>query len=384
MRPNKLKSPPLLTANDRQNESSQSYGSKLSTISVGGVANRLITSTEGSNPTTSTTKPMYHSFDTTESSDQPDSFPSSIHQITTDYTPTKRRSIATSLSILLVAILGLILIFLSLICHQTDHKLHFNFYLNDSYFILSLSIGGIFIICSLCKLILSLTTCGPPSYHNVHMLSLFAFISGTISFILSILALSTSSIAGYTLSYPQWLISCLMGYPFILIIIGLLLYILPTDHRRKLHPLLPISTQSDSIDFMIPQDGDTSIPDYIRKYGRMHPFDRSTVKMIWHSFTHSWAWNIIKLGYDRPLQVSDCYDVPNDDHILSQCQIWDHYIKINAIKLEKWSTIQCIWQLEGRSFIFRCCWYMIGLLTSATVPFLISALADFYEDESVC
>ena len=68
--------------------------------------------------------------------------------------------------------------------------------------------------------------------------------------------------------------------------------------------------------------------------------------------------------------------------MLSQTQIWDHYIALNGIKMDKLTTFQCVWQLEGRGFIFRCCWYMVGLLTSLAVPFIISALSDFYEDES--
>ena len=124
-------------------------------------------------------------------------------------------------------------------------------------------------------------------------------------------------------------------------------------------------------------------PEYIHKYGTLSPYDRSVMKKIWHTFSHQWIWNIISLGYKQPLEVHDCYDVPAKDHILTQVQIWDNYIKKARFGKDNFSTFKCLWQLEGRSFVIRCIMDTFASLTSISVPFIISALSNFYEDRSI-
>ncbi len=212
----------------------------------------------------------------------------------------------------ILLIIGTTVIILSISAHQNN--IDYIIYINISYMILS-SIDICFIFCSFWKLIITCLCKHNKSLINISIIHIFAIVSYIVTLTLSILGFlhyyNYSFINNF--SYPFWLNIALISYSTFMILTSIILKILPPNHFNDIEVSLPYEPIHKNA------------PDYIHKYTQLHPYDRSTIKRIWHSFSHQCCWNIIKLGYKKPLEIWDCYNVPQTDHILSQCKVWDKY-----------------------------------------------------------
>ena len=363
MRRERLRTPLIDTSETSRTIPSQSYG---------GIGYNTITSLDADNDLYSATKPTYQSFDAfTENENVHPRNRNNSHLSTSVYsysaTNYKQCIINNLLIIILTFLIGTCFIFLSIICNQKDNDLYFGIYLNHSYMIMGISIGTCFILTSLSKLISVCCCAACSSLQHVSTIFLFAIISCIISLLLGIFGF----LQQFELDYHLYVNIGLVSYSALIISSIITLQLLPKNHFKDIDVELP------------PDPIHEKAPEYIKKYGNLHPYDRSKLKEMWHSSTHQWLWNIIKLGYKQPLEIYDCYSVPHDDHILTQCKVWDEYLKTAGFDNNNFSTFKCVWHLEGRSFVARCVIYMMALLTSLAVPFIISALSEFYEDKSV-
>ena len=287
----------------------------------------------------------------------------------------RHNGINALIAVSICLIIGTVTIFISIICFDKDNFLHFKHcHVNNSYTILIMSIGSCFIITSLYQCV-SLMCWYGCKYQSVSLWYMFAMISCVVSLCLFIASSITNGAIG-EIKFHKYVDIALITYSCLILVTGITIkYLLPKDHFKYLMINLPTGYIH------------RNAPEFIKKYGSEHPYDRSKLKEYWHALTHQWIWHIIKLGYKKPLQLWDCYDVPKNDHILSQQIVWDAYLESIGFDDEKknikFSTFKVMWHLEGRAFIGRCIGYMLATLTTLTVPYIISALSNFYANDSI-
>eukprot|EP01084_Bolivina_argentea_P313107 542180_1 len=344
---------------------SESYIDKRISESIGGIGNQSYSfSFDKKVKSTS-----YQSFDTFSDTNA-NTF---VHQHEHESKTSKIKNLLIIIISLIVGISIIILSILNYYYNKNDQEKDFILFdrinLNFSYMILSISFGLCFVLCSLYKYLT--TFCCTTYTMNFSIFIIFIILSCIMCFVLSILGFLSLYLSIYitSITYPLWLCISLLLYG---VIIGIFSFILCTINKDKFQPL-----HSEQREFH------TNTPQYIRKYGPLHPYDRSLFHKIWHSFTHQWLWNIIKLGYKQPLEIYDCYDVPIVDNIETQIKKWDKYVNTKQFKDNKFSTFNVMCHMELMPLIFRAAVYFMALLTSLSVPFIISALANFYEDTSI-
>ena len=149
-----------------------------------------------------------------------------------------------------------------------------------------------------------------------------------IAAMMLLICLSTLSVIGLvdhspmSIHYPWWLSAAML---FIAVCCLLFVCCINTKsaatRRRKKHDLMNhyfdkmVAEEGENGDFAKKEHRD-KLPDYITKRDPpIHPYDRSTLSFLWHTFTHYHMFAVIRLGTRKVLQSYHCYYAPKADDI---------------------------------------------------------------------
>ena len=211
--------------------------------------------------------------------------------------------------------------------------------------------------------------------NNISSINIFLILFGLFIIILSIFGLNNNynnnitRINGSNIEY-----SLLLSY--IMLSIGILCYIILFIRY------LISYTKSINYQYIKPDNMDEDIPKYILKYGKLHPYDRGLIHKIFHTFTHYWIWDILIRGNKQTFQNYDFYNSPKYDDVVNVFNRWKK-VRNQYLKTSKtFSPFWVLYNIEKREFWFRFVLQSLSMLVSLTVPTIIGALAEFYEDES--